>query len=174
VVPSVAGFVDRYLGVCPTPPAEGASACEQAALAFRKGAEGKPYSLLVGEPAPGQVQVAEVDARGGTAVFNLVPFFAGGASAITQGAPRGADAGGNPILPLLRIEGTIPEGWSPSMLTRQVQAQALRIEVVFTPQGLWSLPRRGRPALRGVKASLRSVRLIVGRTGEQLGAWSAP
>lgn len=172
VLPSAGAFVEHYLGQCP-PASQGGADCERAAQAYRKAADGKTWSLLVSETG-GLLQVAEADARAGTFILNFTPFLAGGASAITQGAPRGTDPAGNPVLPYLRIEGTLPEGWSPAMMARQAQAQALRLQVLFTPQGPWTLPRKGGGQLKGVKARFQAVRLTVARTGEEVGLWLAP
>jgi hypothetical protein len=57
------------------------------------------------------------------------------------------------------------------MMARQVQGQALRLQIVFTPQGVWTLPRKGGGTMKGVKAKFDAVLVSVGRTGEQVGLW---
>jgi hypothetical protein len=172
VLPSVSGFLERYVGACAAA-AQGGLACERAALASRKAAEGKRYAVILTDVPAGLLQLTDVDAVAGTFTLNFTPFLAGNDTAVTQGTPRGTDGAGNPVLPFLRVEGTLPEGWSAAMMNRQVQAQALRVQVVFTPQGLWSLPRRGKAPLRGVKARFEGVLVTVGRTGDQVGLWTA-
>jgi Family of unknown function (DUF6066) len=169
---SVGGFVDHYIGDCLSA-ALGGGECARNAQAFRQAADGKKYYLIITEPSANQLQLSEMDARTGTFILNVTPFLAGSSSAVTHGAPRGTDSAGNPIIPFLRVEGTLPEGWSPAMMARQVQAQALRLQVVFTPQGLWTLPRKGGGQLKGVKARFEGVLVSVGRTGEQIGLWLA-
>ncbi len=90
---------------------------------------------------------------------------------MTHGAPQTTDPNGNPVLPYIRVTAKMPDGWSPPMMARQVGARAFRIQVVFTPQGLWTLPKKGGGALRGVKARFDAVLVQVGRTGDVLGTW---
>ena len=67
--------------------------------------------------------------------------------------------------------------WSPetppAMMARQVQAQALRMQIVFTPMGVWTLPKKGGGQLRGVKAKFEAVLVTVGRTGDTIGMWTS-
>lgn len=169
---SVGSFVDKYTGDCLSAMLGGAD-CERSADAFRKAANGKQYYMIVTEMTAGVMQLGEVNGPAGTFVLNLTPFFAGSNSAITHGAPAKTDAAGNPIMPFIRIEGKIPENWSPAMLSRQVQQQALRLQIVFTPQGLWTLPKKGGGQIRGIKARFDGVLVTVGRTGEEVGLWLA-
>jgi hypothetical protein len=166
---AVSAFVDKYVGDCASK-LMGGGDCEKNAEVFRQGATGKKFYMIVTEETSTVLQMGEVK-REGNFVLNLTPFFAASGSAITQGAPSKTDADGNPVMPFIRIEGTLPDGWNPAMMARQVSAQALRLQIVFTPQGVWTLPRRGGGTMRGVKARFDAVLVSVGRTGDQVGLW---
>lgn len=166
---AVSAFVDKYVGDCASK-LMGGGDCEKNAEVFRQGATGKKFYMIVTEETSTVLQMGEVK-RAGNFVLNLTPFFAASGSAITQGAPSKTDADGNPVMPFIRIEGTLPDGWNPAMMARQVSAQALRLQIVFTPQGVWTLPRKGGGTMRGVKARFDAVLVSVGRTGDQVGLW---
>lgn len=167
---SVGAFVDKYLGDCASPMLGGGE-CEKNAEAFRKAATGKQYYMIITETTYNALQVGEVNLREGSFILNLTPFFAGSNSAITHGAPAKTDSAGNPIMPFLRIDSVFPDGWNPAMMQRQVQAQALRLQIVFTPLGIWTLPKKGGGQIKGVKARFDAVLVTVGRTGDQVGLW---
>lgn len=166
---SVSAFVDKYVGDCASKMMGGGD-CERNAEVFRQGATGKKYYMIITEETARVLQMGEVR-RDGTFVLNVVPFFAASNSAITQGAPAKVDGDGNPVLPFIRVEGTFPDGWNPAMMTRQVSSQALRLQVVFTPLGVWSLPKKGGGSMKGVKARFDAIRVTVGRTGDEVGLW---
>ncbi len=165
---SVSAFVDKYVGDCL--PLIGGE-CERNAESFRKAANGKQYYMIVTERTAGVLQLGEINQRDGTFVLLLTPFFAGSNSAITHGAPTRTDAAGNPVMAFLRIDSKFPEDWTPAMMARQVAAQALRLQIVFTPEGLWTLPKKGGGTIKGVRARFEAVLVSVGRTGEQVGLW---
>jgi hypothetical protein len=145
--------------------------CERNAEAFRKASNGKQYYMIVTETTAGVLSMGEINQRDGTFVLLLTPFFSGSNSAVTNGAPTKTDANGNPVMSFIRIESKFPEGWTPALMTRQVQAQALRLQIVFTPEGLWTLPKKGGGTIKGVKARFDAVLVSVGRTGDQVGLW---
>lgn len=167
---SVGSFVDKYVGDCASP-LLGGSECSKNADIFRRGATGKKFYMIITEDSSGVLQMGEVNIGKGTLTLNLTPFFAGSNSAITHGAPSKTDANGNPVLPFIRIPSELPEGWNPGLMARQVQSKALRMQIVFTPQGVWSLPKKGGGTIKGVKAKFEAVLVTVGRTGEQIGLW---
>jgi hypothetical protein len=169
---SVASFVDRYVGDCVSAMLGGGD-CSRNTEAFRRAANGKKYYLIVTEGTANVLQLGEVDIRSGRFVLNLTPFFSGSSSAVTHGAPSKLDANGNVVLPFIRIDSVLPDGWSPAMMARQVQAQSLRIQVVFTVLDLWTLPKRGGGKVRGVKARFDGIVVTDGRTGTQIGTWYA-
>ncbi len=167
---SLTGFIEKYVGDC-GPALLGGAECEKNAELFRRGATGKRFYMIITEASAGVLQMGEVNVREGTFILNLTPFFAASNSALTHGAPAKTDAAGNPVLPYIRVPSTLPEGWNPAMMSRQVQAQALRVQLVFTPQGVWSLKKPGGGTIKGVKARFDAVVVTVGRTGEHVGVW---
>lgn len=169
---SVGAFVDKYVGDCASA-MMGGTDCERNTQGFRRAANGKKYYLIVSEGTGNVLQVAGVDNRTGRFILNLTPFLSGSSSAVTHGTPSRVDASGNLVLPFIRIESVLPDGWSPAMMARQVQAQGLRMQVVFTVQDLWTLPKKGGGRLKGVKAKFDAVVVTDGRTGTQVGAWFA-
>ncbi len=167
---SVGGFVDKYIGDC-GPVSEGGADCAKNSENFRKGANGKKFYMILTEESTAVLQMGAFNPSGGEVTFNLTPFFSGSNSAITHGAPSKTDANGNPVMPFLTFKGTLPDGWNVQMMQRQVQSRAMRMQVVFTPLGLWELPKKGGGKIRGVKAKLEAVLVTVGRTGEQVALW---
>jgi len=165
---SLAGFVEHYVGIC-GPAVLGGAECEKNAEVFRKGATGKKYYMIVVEESTAVLQMGEATAEG--FMLNLTPFFAASNSALTHGAPSKTDGNGNPIMPYVRIESQLPEGWNMGMMGRQVQAHALRMQIVFTVQGMWTLPKKGGGTIKGVKTKFEGVVVQVGRTGELVGTW---
>ena len=163
------GFTEKYVGECGSRLLGGAE-CEKNAEAFRKAATGKKYYMIITEETASLLQMGEVTGQG-EFILNLTPFFAGGEFAVTQGEPKSTDANGNPKMPFIRIPSMMPENWNPAMMARQVAGQQLRLQVVFTPQGTWSLPKKGGGQIKGIKAKIDGVLVTVGRTGDQVGLW---
>lgn len=168
---SIAAFVDRYVGDCGSR-LLGGDQCAESASKFRNASNGKKYFMIVTEDSTGALlQMGDVNLSKGTLTLNLTPFFAGSNSAITHGAPSRTDAQGNPVLPFIRIPAVFPDGWNPGLMARQIQSGAIRLQIVFTPQGVWTLPKKGGGSVKGVKARFEAVVVTVGRTGEQVGLW---
>lgn len=169
---SVGAFVDKYVGEC-TSAVLGGAECARNTEGFRRAANGKKYYLIVTEGTANVLRMGEVDIGSGKFILNLTPLFTGSNSAVTHGTPSKLDGNGNLVLPFIRIESVLPDGWSPAMMGRQVQAQGLRLQVVFTVQDLWTLPKKGGGKVRGVKARFDGIVVTDGRTGTQIGAWYA-
>jgi hypothetical protein len=167
---AVSAFVEKYVGDCASRMLGGGE-CEKNAEVFRQGATGKKFYMIITEETSGVLQMGEVKVRDGNFVLNLTPFFAASGSAITHGAPTKTDSDGNPVMPFIRIDSQMPEGWNPAMMARQVSSQALRLQIVFTPLGVWSLPKKGGGTMKGVKARFDAVLVTVGRSGDQVGLW---
>lgn len=166
---AVSAFVDKYVGDCASK-LMGGGECERNAELFRQGATGKKFYMIITEETSSVLSMGEMKS-GGQFVLNLTPFFAAQGMAITHGAPTKTDADGNPVMQFIRIDAVLPDGWNPAMMQRQVQGQALRLQIVFTPQGVWTLPKKGGGQLKGVKAKFEAVLVSVGRTGDQVGLW---
>ncbi|MFT3707968.1 MAG: DUF6066 family protein [Archangium sp.] len=166
---AISAFVEKYVGDCASKMLGGGE-CEKNAEVFRQGATGKKFYMIITEETSTVLSMGEVK-LGGNFVLNLTPFFAASGMAITHGAPTRTDENGNPVMPFIRIDSQLPDAWNPAMMARQVGAQALRLQIVFTPQGTWSLPKKGGGTMKGVKAKFEAVLVTVGRTGEQVGLW---
>lgn len=163
-------FLDKYLGRCGSA-LEGGAECQRNAETFRRVATGKKYYMIVTEDSGPPLQLG---AASGDSDFtiNLTPFFPGSDSAVTHGAPSKTDANGNPVMPFITLKGTLPDGWNVQMMARQLQSRAMRLQVVFTPLGTWSLPKKGGGTIKGVKARLDAVLVTVGRTGDEVALWT--
>jgi hypothetical protein len=170
-IESLGAFLDKYVGDCGG--ALGAPECQENAKAFRKGATGKLFYLVVNEDSVTQLAPGPYNPRGELTI-NLTPFFPAGGYALTHGAPRRADERGNPIMSLIPVRTQTPEDWNGSSLSRFISMRAFRLQLVFTPQDVWSLPRPGGEKARGVKAKIHAILITSGRTGQQLALWKAP
>ena len=170
-VGGLGSFLERYVGECGEPGL--GESCRDKAKAFRKAHEGKRLYLLVGEDSAGMLSPGAFDASSGELVVNVTPFFPASNYALSHGAPRRTDAKGNPVMALLRAEGQAPEGWMPGTFQRLFQMRGVRAQVIFTPTGVWSLPRRGGGKSRGVSARVEALLVTVARTGEPLALWLA-
>jgi hypothetical protein len=167
---SLSEFIDNYGGSCgPLMTAQ----CEEKRKEFRRGADGRKHYMIVTEDSASVLSMGDANPISGEFVLNMTPFFAAGDSAITHGAPSKTDANGNAILPYLRINAKLPDGWTMQLMNRQVQARALRIQVVFTPEAVWSLPKKGGGSIKGIKTRFDGVIVQIGRTGETIGMWYA-
>jgi hypothetical protein len=91
---------------------------------------------------------------------------------VTEGAPTRTDAKGNPVLPYLTLKGTPPEGVEVDTIERWISMRGLQIQVVFTPLGLWQLPKKSGGKISGVKARINALLVTVGRTGQAVALYS--
>ncbi len=167
---SLGAFLDKYVGDC-GPISEGGGECAKNAENFRKAANGHKFYMILTEDSTSVLSMGGFNPQGGEVTFNLTPFFPGSNSAITHGVPAKTDANGNPVLPFITFKGTLPDTWNVQMMARQVQARQMRLQVVFTPSGLWELPKKGGGKIRGVKVKLEAVLVTVGRTGDHVALW---
>lgn len=167
-VGGLGSFLEKYVGDCEP----GAVECRQVAEAYRRKANGKKFYMIVTEESAGMISMGPYNPAG-EFILNVTPFFGASGSAVTHGAPSRTDAEGNPILPYIRIKGITPEGGNAQSVSRWVSMRALRLQVVFTPQGTWTLNKKGGGKITGVRARMDAILLTVGRTGEQVGLWLA-
>ncbi len=161
-------FLEDFVGDC-----EGAMAagdCKAKASKFRAEAKKKKFYMIVDEDsAGGLLSAGAYDSSDESFTLNITPFFSGGEYALTAVVPTKTDANGNPRVPLLTTAGNIPESFSGARFNRLFSNRALRIQVVFTPQDVWSLPKKGGGKIWGIKAKLDAVLVTIGRTGEVIG-----
>jgi hypothetical protein len=145
--------------------------CRTKADEFRKNYRGKKLYMIVTEDVATMVSPGPYQPSTGDFVINILPFFPGGKYALTHGTPKKADAQGNPILPLMSVSGTTPQGWNGGMYTRMFSSRGIRVQVVFTPLDIWSLAKPSGGKSFGVTARVEAILLTEGRTGYELGLW---
>lgn len=165
---SLGAFLDSYVGECKD--AFSGPECKSNAADFRKKASGHSYYMIIHEEAATMLAPGPYNPRTGEFVINVTPFFAANGYAITQGAPKRADSNGNPVLPFIQVKGELPEGWSGTRFNSMFMRRGLRLQVLFTPQELWTLGKGGKQQI-GVKARLDAMVISEGRSGEVLGVW---
>ena len=165
---SLSAFLDSYVGECKDPFA--GPECKANATNFRRKSNGHSYFMIIHEEAATMLSAGPYNPATGEYVINVTPFFGAGGYAITQGAPKRADANGNPILPTIQIKGKLTQGWNGTRFNSLFMRRGLRVQLVFTPQDLWSLPKPGGKNY-GIKARIDGLVIQEGRTGEVLGVW---
>jgi hypothetical protein len=161
-------FLEKYVGECGD--AAAAAECKANAKSFRASANGKRFYMIVPEDSASMIAPGASD--GHTFTLNVTPFFPGGAYALTLGAPKKVDAAGNPVLPLVYVKAKIPDGFNAGSMARLVGMRALRLQLVFTPQDVWTLQKKGGGKAYGIRAKIEGLLVTVGRTGEELALWS--
>ena len=165
-LPSLAVFLQNFIGDCE---GEDRATCEAQAKAFRARVAGKRFQIMVSEDearmlAPGSFGAESYSVR-------IAPLFVGGAHAVTHGAPTKIDAQGNPVMAYLEAREERSPDWTPQQFQRLFSLRALRVQVVFTPQGVWSLPKKGGGKQTGVRAKVDAIYVTNGRTGDRVALW---
>lgn len=171
VVSSIGNFIDRFIGECEPRTAAGRE-CEQRVAKERAALIGKTFVARIDELPRWQIQLLKSDESAGTAILGVTPIFPGSNWAITHGTPKQLDSKGNPILQIIPINGTIPEGMSATSLRRHLESQGVRMEFIFIPEGIWKIPRRGHEDVRGVKARIIGIAINTARTGDGIAVWN--
>lgn len=165
----LSAFLNRFIGECGDLFAS--PDCRSRADEFRKAYRGKKMYMIVTEDVATMVSAGAYEPNTGDFNINIVPFFAGGKYALTHGTPKKTDAQGNPIMPLLSVSGTTPQGYNGGMFSRLFSARGVRVQVVFTPLDIWSLTKPGGGKIYGVSSRIEAILLTEGRTGYELGLW---
>ncbi|MGQ0503738.1 MAG: DUF6066 family protein [Myxococcaceae bacterium] len=163
-------FLEKYIGECATTGGVDGQ-CRQAAAEFRRKMKGKKLFLVAPEESSGLLSPGRFDARSGEYVINVTPFFGAGGYGLSLGTPKKTDANGNPVLPYVSVEGETKDGWSEGRFQRMFGSREFRIQAVFIPQDVWSLPKKGGGKIHGVRAKFEAILVTVGRTGEQAALW---
>jgi len=166
---SLSSFLDKYVGDCGDL-FEGQS-CKKNSQAFRAKVAGKKYYVIISEESASMLQAGPYNPEKGEYTVLVTPFFPGGGYALTQGAPRKVDGAGNPVMPLIVLHGQLPDGWDPMSFKRLFRNRELRVQLVFTPTGVWSLPKKGGGKLQGVKAKIQGLLVTYARTGDPVGSY---
>ena len=166
---SLSTFLDKYVGECAT--LFSGPGCRKEAEDFRARYGGKKLYMIIREEAASMLSPGPYQPATGRYVIQVSPLFSGGPYTLTQGEPKHLDADGQPLLPFLQVTGKLAEGQAATDLLRMVQNRQVRVQVVFTPEGVWTLSPSGGGRRRGVAARLEAVLLTNARTGEPLGTW---
>ena len=162
-LPSLAGFLDRYVGDCKEGPER--RTCEENVLAARRAFSGKAFHARMGQV----MELLRVELRGNRFRIFFTPFVDGGRGyALTRGAPTGQDAAGRPRIPFLLLEGTLPADRTDLEFQGPFRTGNVELEVVFRPEGIWKMKRRDAGHYQGVKARFLAVRLVDPRTGAEI------
>jgi len=162
-LPSLAGFLERYVGECRDGPER--RTCEENVLVARRSFAGKVLHARVG----GVMELLRVDLRGSRFRIFFTPFIDGGRGyALTHGAPTGQDPAGRPRIPFLVLEGTLPPERTDLEFQGPFRTGNVELEVVFRPEGTWKMKRREAGHYQGVKARFLAVRLFDPRTGAEI------
>jgi Family of unknown function (DUF6066) len=166
----LAGFLEEYTGDCGEAPST--AVCRQKAEAFQKSVKGKHYYALVHEDAAGMVSFSPAGAEGADFSVLVTPFFPGGAHAFTTQAPKKTDSRGNPVFPNLTLPGVLPEGETTDSVERLFRRRDVRVELIFSPEAVWAMPRKGSPALTGCRGRIEAL-LITTSGGAVLARYEA-
>lgn len=164
-VEGLAAFLDRYVGRCPKGPE--AAACRTRAKRARAEMTGRLYTVRLDPAAARMLRAGGIDKASGRFRFELTPFFDAGGLGLTAGKPLGLDRQGRPRIRTLRLQAPLEDDQTEWDMERLLRTQNVRIELVFRPQGVWSLPARPE-RLEGMRAKFVAVRLSHARTGRQL------
>jgi Family of unknown function (DUF6066) len=164
-------FLELYLGDCGT--ASNTANCKNRSKEFQTQAKGKRFYTLVREDEAGMVGMSDSTRSGGDFTVEVTPFFPGAEHALTNAVPKKTDAKGNPILPVLMFAGKLPGVETVDDMERLFKNRGVRLELLFRPEQVWALPKKGGGQLTGVKAKLDAIQ-VTSRTGAVLATWIAP
>ena len=167
---SLETFLDRYIGECGEL-LEGQE-CRERSAAFRKATAGKRFYMIINEENASMISNGPYNPGKGIYTVNILPFFPAGRYALTHGLPKKQDERGNPVLPIIQVQGSTPVGWNAVRIQGLYARRELRVQVVFTPVGVWSMPRRDRKGkIYGVRANVEAILVTIGRSGEEVALW---
>lgn len=162
-------FLTRYIGEC-TGLLAGKD-CRDSAAAFRKATAGKRYYMIIDEAHATMISSGPYDPGKGIYTVNILPFFTAGRYALSHGSPRRQDQHGNPIINQITVRDRTPVGWNAVRIQSLFARRQLRVQAIFVPVGIWSLPRRDGGRMYGVRANVEAILVTVGRSGEQIALW---
>jgi hypothetical protein len=162
-VDSLAGFAERYVGVCRDPLER--AACLANVRQGRRSLEGKLHAAVLAERAR---EIIQVERRAKGFRFLITPFIDADGLAVTHGEPR-LDGRGRPSLPFIVMDAHA--GVDEAMVDAALRTGRVELEVLFRAEGAWKLKRRGEDGFyEGVKARFAALRLVDGRTGAEIAA----
>lgn len=160
---SLAGFAERYVGVCKDPATR--AECQANVRQGRKALEGRLYAAVLAERAR---ELLRVERRPKGFRFLVTPFVDADGLALTHGEPR-LDGRGRPSIPFIVVDA--PAGVDEAMVDAALRTGRVELEIIFRAEGAWKLKRRGEEGFfEGVKARFAALRLVDGRTGAEIAA----
>jgi hypothetical protein len=156
-------FLAGYVGKCTDPYTR--AECEQNLAARRRAVTGKTFAVRVADAA----QLVRAELKGEGFLILLTPFVDGGGLALSHGVPARQDKAGNPLVNLIPIRGELAPGQLDMEFQSPFRVGAIELEIVFRPEKVWKLPRRGEPGqYEGVAARFLGVRVLDARTGQEI------
>jgi len=171
-LPGLSTFLSSFIGDCGFNPL-GGGACKKKVEAFRRGALGKTYQVILDDDAQRLVQPRGFSPSTHEMEFALTPYFEAAGFALTHGQPHKLNAQGSPVIPLIRMNSILGDAVTPMMVDRVFRTGDVRMQIVFKPLGIWKLPRKDKRGafVEGVKAQILAVRLTEARTGSTIAYW---
>ena len=162
-VDALEAFLSHYVGHC-TDVYEKVR-CEANVAQVRRQATGQTFTVRISDAAA----LVRAERKGGAYLILLTPFVDGGGIALTNGAPVKQDPVGHPLINLIPIPGSVPEGMMDLEYESPFRTGAIELEIVFRPERVWKLDRRGeKGSYEGVAAHFLAVRVIDARSGNAL------
>ena len=141
--------------------------CEANVATIRRQVSGRTFAVRVTDAAG----LVRPERRSSGYLILLTPFVDGGGLALTNGVPTRQDASGRPLIDLLAIPGAVPVGMMDLEYESPFRTGAIELEIVFRPEKVWRLSRRGeKGSYEGVAARFLAVRIIDARTGNPIAA----
>jgi hypothetical protein len=160
-VESLAGFVERYVGLCKDPAQR--LACEENVKAARRALHGRLHAALLAERARDLIRV---ERRGRAFRFLVTPFIDADGLALTHGQPR-LDGRGRPSIGFIVLDA--PPGVDEAMVDAALRTGRVEMEILFRAEGAWKLRRKDEPGYyEGVLGRFAAIRLVDGRTGAEI------
>ncbi len=164
-VDSLESFLSRYVGRCTD--AFERRTCEANVAASRRAVSGKVFAVRV----PDAAALVRAQVRGDGFLVLVTPFVDGGGLALTNGQPTAQAPTGQPLIGLIPIQGRLPPGTMDLDFQGPFRTGAIELEIVFRPEKVWKLQRRGEKGnYEGLAARFLAVRIIDARTGNPIAA----
>ncbi|HET6410716.1 MAG TPA: DUF6066 family protein [Anaeromyxobacter sp.] len=164
-VDALESFLASYVGRC-TDVYE-RQRCESNVATLRRQVSGKTFTVRVADAAG----LVRPERRSQGYLILLTPFVDGGGLALTNGVPTRQDPEGRPLIDLVPIPGAVPAGMMDLEYESPFRTGAIELEIVFRPEKVWRLSRRGeKGSYEGVAARFLAVRVIDARTGSPIAA----
>jgi hypothetical protein len=162
-------FLEGYVGMCGD--ALLGKDCATRAEAFRAKATNVPHYMILHEGQVGILAPGAYVPATGEYEIHITPLFSDAGLALTEGIPLKLDPHGNPVLPVLTVRGKLNGNWNAGMFMNLFSRRGLRVQVIFTPLGTWSLSGPKGKKVHGVKARIDGLLITEARTGDQMGLW---